>query len=74
MPPTSLFLLNHWVQRGAPDPSGAAVVSAYDFLLARARQCEAEHGLLPNFIAVNFYSIGDVIDVVATSNGLDAGR
>lgn len=73
-PDASLFLLNHWVQRVAPDPSDAAVVNAYDFLLARARQCEAERGLLPNFVAVNFYSIGDVIDVVATLNGLDAGR
>jgi len=69
-----LFQLNHWVQRVAPDPADAAVVNAYDFLLARARQCQEERGLLPNFVAVNFYSIGDLFAVVDTLNGLDAGR
>lgn len=73
-PDATLFLLNHWVQRVAPDPADAAVVNAYDFLLSRALQCQEERGLLPNFVAVNFYSIGDVIDVVATLNGLDVRR
>lgn len=70
-PDATLFQLNHWVQRVAPDPADAAVVNAYDFLLARARECQEERGLLPNFIAVNFYSIGDLFAVVDTLNGLD---
>ncbi|WP_116996590.1 hypothetical protein [Desertimonas flava] len=71
-PDATLFQLNHWVQRVAPDPADAAVVNSYDFLLARARECQEARGLLPNFVAVNFYSIGDLFAVVDTLNGLDA--
>ena len=42
-----LFLMNHWVNTDpVPRPSNAAVVNAYDPLLARARACEqiARHG------------------------------
>lgn len=64
------FLLNHWIQRGAPNRVDAAIVNDYDFLLARARQCETERGKMPNFIAVNWYSQGDLINVVDTLNGV----
>ena len=52
------FLLNHWIQRGSPNRVDAAIVNDYDFLLARAQQCAAERGKIPNFVAVNFYSQG----------------
>lgn len=64
------FLLNHWIQRGSPNRVDAAIVNDYDFLLARAQQCAAERGQIPNFVAVNFYSQGDLIDVVNTLNGV----
>lgn len=63
------FLLNHWIQRGAPNRVDGAVVNDYDFLLGRAQQCQAERGKLPNFIAVNWYSQGDLMEVVDTLNG-----
>jgi hypothetical protein len=66
----NFFLLNHWIQRGSPNRVDAAIVNDYDFLLARARQCEAERGKLPNFIAVNWYSQGDLMKVVDTLNGV----
>jgi hypothetical protein len=64
------FLLNHWIQRGSPNRVDGAIVNDYDFLLNRARQCEQERGKLPNFIAVNWYSQGNLIDVVDTLNGV----
>lgn len=64
------FLLNHWIQRIAPNRVDAAKVNAYDLLLNRARQCEAERGKLPNFIAINFYGQGDLFRVVDTLNGV----
>jgi hypothetical protein len=66
------FLMNHWIQRGAPNRVDGAVLNEYDYLLARARQCEAERGKMPNFIAVNWYSQGDLVDVVNTLNGVGA--
>ncbi len=64
------FLLNHWIQRGAPNRVDAAIVNEYDFLLDRAQQCTTERGKIPNFVAINFYQNGDVMDVVNTLNGV----
>ena len=67
----SLLLLNHWIETApAPRPSNAEVVNAYEFLLARARQCGKERGRLPNLIAVDFYRTGDVIGAARTLNGI----
>jgi len=64
------FLLNHWIQRAAPNRVDAAIVNDYDFLLSRAQQCAEERGKTPNFIAVNFYRQGDLLRVVDTLNGV----
>jgi hypothetical protein len=70
-PDNDLFLLNHWVanQIGLPSAEGAQVVNAYDFLLARAQECEALWDHPTNFIAVDFYDRGDLVEVVETLNG-----
>lgn len=68
-PDNPFFMVNHWIQRGAPNRVDGAVVNAYDFLLARAQQCQAERGLVPNFLAVNWWSQGDLMRVVDTLNG-----
>ncbi|HMG40183.1 MAG TPA: hypothetical protein VK611_02605 [Acidimicrobiales bacterium] len=65
-----LFLMNHWVERVAPDRVDATNVNTHDFLVDRARQCERERGLLPNYLAVNFYSIGDLMAAVDTLNAV----
>jgi hypothetical protein len=65
----SLFLMNNWIETTpVPKPSNAAIVNAYDALLGRARQCQAERGRLPNLIAVDFYRTGDLFRVVRTLN------
>jgi hypothetical protein len=64
------FLLNHWIQRGAPNRVDAAVVNDFDFLYDRAMQCAQERGKMPNFIAVNFYGQGDLMRVVDALNGV----
>jgi hypothetical protein len=69
-PEAGLFQLNHWVQRVAPDRVDAVVVNEFDFLVGRARECQEERGLLPNYIAVNFYNIGDLMAAVDALNGL----
>jgi hypothetical protein len=66
-----LFLLNHWVNTDpAPRPSNAAIVNAREPLLARARACERERGRRVNRVAVDFYSRGDLFEVVDALNGL----
>jgi len=69
----SLFLINHWIETTpAPRASNAEVVNAYDFLLRRARACQRERRRIPNIIAVDFYSVGDVVRVANTLNGIDS--
>jgi hypothetical protein len=68
----SLFQINHWIETApTPRPSNAAVVNAYDFLLARAQHCRAERAHIPNIIAVDFYRTGELFRVVKHLNGLD---
>lgn len=69
-PEATLFLMNHWVQRVAPDRADSVTINQREFIVERARECEAERGLLPNFVAVNFYSLGDVMGAVDELNGV----
>jgi hypothetical protein len=65
----SLFQINHWIQTTPnPQPSNAAMVNAYDFLLNRVQTCAKERDHLPNIIAVDFYHTGDLLRVVQTMN------
>ncbi|MEO6126138.1 MAG: hypothetical protein ABIR32_20765, partial [Ilumatobacteraceae bacterium] len=65
-----LFMLNNWIQREAPDRADAAQVNQRAFIVDRARQCGVVRGQLPNFIAVNFFTIGDVLGAVDDLNGV----
>jgi hypothetical protein len=70
-PSNPLFLLNHFLT--APlggRPEFAEMVNHNPLFIDRAQQCEEEGDALPNFVAVDFYDIGDVFDVVDTLNGL----
>ena len=69
-PGSPLFQINHWIEGIPPSPGNAAIVNGYDFLLARARQCQTERGHLPNIIAVDFYETGAVLEVANTLNGV----
>ena len=67
----SLFLMNNWIETTpAPKPSNAAIVNAYDALLARARACTKERARTPTVIAVDFYRTGALFRVARTLNGL----
>lgn len=65
-----LFLMNHWLGNPLPTEKLATAANTYDVLSARAKQCASEGGQIPNFIAVDFYSIGDLFQVVNEMNGL----
>ena len=68
-----MFLINHWIETTpAPRASNAAAVNAYAFLLRRARDCQRERRHIPNIISVDFYSVGDLVRVANTLNGIDS--
>jgi hypothetical protein len=66
----SLFLLNHWSPPLAPDPATSARVNAADVLVGRAATCARVRGALPNLIAVDWYTAGDLFRAVAILNAI----
>jgi hypothetical protein len=73
-PDNDLFILNHFVHMpppvSLPSRDIAEEVNANPFFLDEARECEAATGSLPNFVTVDFHSIGDLFAVVDALNGL----
>ena len=63
-----LFILNNFITDPYASEEWAAEVNAFDFLDSRATQCFEETGQMPNFVTVDFYSIGDVMAVVDRLN------
>src|SRR5262249_46035037 len=66
-----LFLVNHWVDTGAPSPSTAADANATKVLDQRVKSCEKQRKRKPNIIAVDFYAKGDLMREVNHLNGVD---
>ena len=64
-----LFLLNHWVENPIASQTLSAEANAYEVLRERASQCTAETGHIPNLVAVDWYSEGDLFAVVDALNG-----
>jgi hypothetical protein len=65
-----LFLINHWLAGFGTLVTAAETVNVADVLGPRVEQCQDERGMLPNFVGVNFYDIGDVGAVVDDLNGV----
>lgn len=65
-----LTLFNHFLTSPLAAPELAEQVNHNPFFIDRVNSCIDELGRTPNFIAVDFYSIGDVLNVVDEVNGL----
>jgi len=65
--------LNNWLssESGLSTWTGAAEVNAYDFLLQRSLDCWAIHGKRPTFIAVDWWTEGDAVNVARTLNSMN---
>ena len=70
----SLFILNHMLYGGLDLPSEqqAGIANSNPFFLDRANRCWTETERLPNFVTVDFYSIGDLFEVVDSLNGISS--
>jgi hypothetical protein len=65
-----LTLFNHFLTAPLASPELAEQVNYNPFFIDRVNGCIDELGRTPNFIAVDFYSIGDVLEVIDEVNGL----
>jgi hypothetical protein len=66
-----LFVMNHFITRAAPSRSDAAAVNQVDAIVKRARRCKDVRGQIPNFVQVNFSTLGDVPRAIDVLNGLE---
>jgi hypothetical protein len=66
-----LFIFNHFLTNIVPVPGQAPTTNGSPLLGDRAAECQRVSGHLPNFVTVDFYSVGVVREVVAHLNGLD---
>ena len=67
-----LLLLNYWLGNGFRSlVTDARKINALGVLGPYLDRCRQERGMLPNFVAVNFYDEGDLFPAVDRLNGVD---
>jgi hypothetical protein len=65
----SFLIINHWLKSsGPPDPGVATRTNSQKVLTKRFQQCIAKRQQLPNTIAVNFTSQGDLFKTINLYN------
>jgi hypothetical protein len=62
--------VNNWLNSFENTITDAGRVNAYSSLYPRVETCRRERGMIPNFVAVNYYSQGDVVAVVDALDGV----
>ncbi len=65
-----LFVINHFITNPLASKTAATQANANPLLADRLQQCLKETKQLPNFVAVDFYDVGDLIADVAALNAL----
>ena len=66
-----LLLLNYWLGNGFRSlVTDARKINALGVLGPYLDRCRQERGMLPNFVAVNFYDEGDLFTAVDRLNGV----
>ena len=67
-----LFIFNHFVTTplGTGDQNASNAANSNPFFINRVLQCQQEKNKFPNFITVDFYELGNSMDVVNQLNEL----
>jgi hypothetical protein len=70
-PSSPIPLINYWLTNDYRSlVTDARAINTYDVLSPFVARCQAERGVLPNYVAVNFYNEGDLFRVVDELNGV----
>jgi hypothetical protein len=70
-PDAPFFLLNHWLTQNLPAPRDGETLNGREYIVDRVLECAGERGQPVNFIAVNFYEVGDLLAAVEELNRLE---
>ena len=71
-PESRLLLMNHWLSGDPASQTEAGTANDRDVLIERVDLCRSEQDRVPNMIAVDFYSSGELFAVVDELNGVIA--
>lgn len=66
-----LFLINHFVtdaEFGVGIESESEIANSNPLFIDRVQECQMTHGKFPNFLAVDFYDLGNCFEVLNTIN------
>jgi hypothetical protein len=63
-----LFILNHFLTAPLASPELALMVNGGVSLADHASRCARERRVVPNFVTVDFYEIGELLSVVSARN------
>ena len=68
-----LFILNHFITTifGVGDQNEAATINANPFFINRANQCMQEKEKFPNFVTIDFFELGDGLEVINELNQIN---
>lgn len=67
---SQLLLVNNWLNNFQATVTDAREVNAYASLYPRMVTCQRQRRMIPNYVAVNYYSQGDLFEVVDALNGV----
>ena len=67
-PENSLFIFNHFITSLTGNKDNANKVNSFKYLMNHITNCKDLKNKFPNFITVDFYEIGESIDVVSKLN------
>ena len=68
--PLNLFVMEHFITNPVASPSFAHAINWNPFLFDRVKSLEADFGMRVNFISVDYWSIGDTVQVAQMNNML----
>ena len=67
-PTNSLFIFNHFITSLSGNKNNAKNVNSFKFLMNHIIKCKDLKNKFPNFITVDFFEIGESLDVVSKLN------
>jgi hypothetical protein len=73
-PSNPLLMMNNWADVFPPRLTPNLPLVKRAFIIQRARQCDAQRGMMPNLILTDFYNRGQVVGAAAELNGVGNER
>ena len=65
-----MFLLNNFCTNPVAHPALAEWTNSFEFLYPHAKKCWQVNNRIPNYVMIDHYHLGDIIEVIDSLNGI----